>query len=99
MYIINGIAYAGEPTPTIKICGVRPLEDHKLWLRFNTGEIKIFDFKPLLDEPAFKELTDNRVFNGVYIDYGVPTWNDGAIDIAPEYLYKKGIPAEKTINA
>ena len=29
MYIVDGIAYAGEPSPAIKVCGVRPLDDFK----------------------------------------------------------------------
>ncbi len=91
MYIIDGIAYAGEKQPAIKISGVRPLPDYKLWLRFNTGEAKIFDFKPLLDFPAFVPLKDVEVFNGVYIDYGVTVWQNGDIDIAPERLYNDGI--------
>lgn len=32
MYISDGIAYAGEQEPVIKVCGVRPLAGHKLWL-------------------------------------------------------------------
>ena len=91
MYIIDGIAYAGEQTHAVKVCGVRPMEDYKLWLRFNTGEAKIFDFKPLLDKPAFTPLADKAVFNAVYIDYGVTVWNDGDIDIAPETLYENGV--------
>lgn len=91
MYIKNGIAYAGEPTPILKITGVRPLPDHNLWVRFNTNEIKIFDFKPLLDDPCFLPLRDTNVFNNVYIDYGCTVWQDGDIDIAPEYLYEKGV--------
>ena len=38
MYIIDGIAYAGELKPAIKKSGVKPMKNHKLWLRFNTGE-------------------------------------------------------------
>lgn len=91
MYIIDGIAYAGEPEPVIKVNGVRPMEDYKLWLRFNTGEAKIFDFKPLLDTPAFAPLKNTELFKQVYIDYGVPVWNDGDIDIAPEKVYREGI--------
>lgn len=91
MYIIDGIAYAGEPEPVIKVSGVRPMEDYKLWLRFNTGEAKIFDFKPLLDTPAFAPLKNTELFKQVYIDYGVPVWNDGDIDIAPEKVYREGI--------
>lgn len=93
MYISNGIAYAGEPAPVLKVSGVRPLDDFRLWVRFNTGEAKIFDFKPLLEKPAFAPLSDTSIFNGVYIDYGVTVWNDGDIDIAPEALYKDGVNA------
>lgn len=40
MFIKDGIAYAGDASPALKICGVRPLADWKLWVRFNTGEVK-----------------------------------------------------------
>lgn len=99
MYIKDGIAYAGEPTPPLKINGVRPLDDFNLWVRFSTGEVKIFDFKPLLNEPCFIPLKDVNVFNGVYIDYGCTVWKDGDIDIAPEYLYENGITAGGVVNA
>ena len=92
MYIQNGIAYAGEQEVPVSISGVRPMPDHMLWLRFSTGEIKLFDFKSLLDAPAFQQLKDPDVFNGVYIDYGITVWQNGDIDIAPEYLYEHGIP-------
>ena len=42
MYIENEIAYAGDKTPMIKVCGIRPMEGYKLWLRFNDGTTKIF---------------------------------------------------------
>ena len=99
MYIKDGIAYAGEQTPAIKVSGVRPLDDFRLWVRFNTGEAKVFDFKPLLDKPAFAPLADKAVFDGVYIDYGVTVWNDGEIDIAPEALYKDGVAAGGAASA
>jgi len=90
MYIKNGIAYAGEQTPPLRVSGVRPLEDFRLWVRFNNSEVKIFDFKPLLKAPAFAPLSNPNTFRNVYIDYGVTVWNDGDIDIAPEMLYEKG---------
>lgn len=93
MYISNGIAYAENPKPILKISGVRPLDDYKIWVRFNTGEAKIFDFSPLLNTPAFAPLKDKAVFNSVYIDYGVTVWLDGDIDIAPEYLFDNGVEA------
>ena len=97
MYIVDGIAYAGERRPAIKISGVRPLDGYRLWLRFSTGEAGIFDFTPLLSAPAFAPLKDPATFRGVYIDYGATVWNDGEIDIAPEYLYEHAAPVADRI--
>ena len=99
MYIRDGIAYAGTIEPQIKISGVRPLPEHLLWVRFSNGESATFDFKPLLTSPAFAPLADIKVFNSVYIDYGMPVWNDGDIDIAPEYLYEHGVLNGGVVNA
>ena len=93
MYIENGIAYAGEKPAPIKICGVRPMPQNMLWVRFNTGEAKIYDMTPILTQDAFAPLKNFELFKSVYIDYGVPVWKDGEIDIAPEELYQNGVPA------
>ena len=71
MYVLDGIAYAGKQEPVIKVCGVRPLAGHKLWLRFITGETKVFEFIQLLKDPGFAPLANEHSFAGVYIDYGV----------------------------
>lgn len=94
MYIVDGIAYAGEQTPALKVSGVRPLDGLMLWVRFNTGETRLFDCGPLADAPAFAPLRDPTMFKGVYIDYGIPVWNDGEIDLAPEYIYANSAPAQ-----
>lgn len=99
MYVVNGIAYAGEAEVMLKVCGVRPLEAHKLWVRFNNGEAKIYDFTPLLETPAFAPLKDEKLFKQVYIDYGNPVWNDGDIDISPEELYKNGVSEKENKSA
>ena len=91
MYIIDGIAYAGECKKIIKVISVRPMDNYKLWLRFSTEEVKIFDFSTLLEDPCFRPLKDKSVFNEVYVDYGVTVWCDGKIDIAPEALYNGGV--------
>lgn len=88
MYIKDGIAYAGEPKTEIKVSGFRILADWKLWICFNTGEAKIYNFKPMLEFEAFKPLKNYNLFREAYIDYGVLVWNDGDIDISPEELYK-----------
>lgn len=95
MYIRDGIAYAGEPEMQIRVTGVRAMEGRKLWLRFNTGETKVFDVTPLLLSPAFAPLAEEAAFYSVYLDYGTVAWMDGEIDIAPERLYRDGVTAEK----
>ena len=92
MYIVDGIAYAGEPSRPLAVTGVRPLPGFRLWLRFNNDETRVFDFRPLLEYPCYAPLRDETVFNSVYVDYGSAVWNDGTIDAAPEHLYENGIP-------
>ena len=91
MYIIDNIAYAGEQKKPLSVTGVRPLDGNRLWVRFNSCDSRVFDFTPLLASPAFTPLSDPNVFKNVYIDFGVPVWNDGDIDISPDYLYEHGL--------
>ena len=93
MYIINGIAYSDNDKPII-ITSIRALDNYHLWIRFSTGETKTFDFTPLLNTNAFKSLKDDNLFKSVYVDCGIPVWNNGDIDIAPEYLYQYGYVAK-----
>ena len=90
MYEIDGIVYVDNPAPLKTIKYVHPLDNHKLLVRFSTGEEKEIDISPLLNEPVFRPLQDLSVFKGVYIDYGTVVWCNGTIDIAPEYLYDMG---------
>lgn len=91
MFVKNGVAYAKNPVPSLlKVSDVRPLPAHGLWLRFSDGSEKTFDFSALLSQPAFAPLRDEALFHTVYLDHGVPTWANGEIDIAPEYLYAHG---------
>lgn len=92
MYIIDGIAYAGEISKPIRARSVRPLDHYKLLVTFNNDEKRIFNFKPYLNMPCYKPLNDINVFDRVYVDYGTAVWNDGAIDIAPETLFEESIP-------
>ena len=91
MYELNGIVYADDPTPLLTVKSVKPLTDYKLSVCFSTGEEKRVDITSLLNEPVFKVLKDVSVFNSVYVDYGTVVWNNGTIDIAPEYLYENSI--------
>ena len=91
MYIIDGIAYAGECPKPIGAKSIRPLEDYKLLILFNNGERRIFDFKPLLDMPCYKSLWDIDMFRQVYVECGTAVWDNGEIDIAPETLFEESV--------
>jgi hypothetical protein len=89
MYVVDGIAYAGESEPLLKVVGIRAMDDYALWLRFSNNAERVFDFKPLFEFPLFKKLQNQELFRGVYLDNGVPTWLDGEIDLAPETLFDR----------
>ena len=91
MYELDGMVYADNPLPLITVKTVKPLADYILLLRFSTGEEKKIDISSLLNEPVFKVLKNVSIFNSVYIDYGTVVWNEGTIDIAPEYLYENAV--------
>ena len=91
MYEFDDIIYAENPEPLLKIKYARPLEKYKLLVRFSTGEEKKVDISSLLNEPVFNTLKNITVFNSVYVDYGTVVWNNGTIDIAPEYLYENAV--------
>lgn len=94
MYIINGIAYAGEPVRDMKITAVKPLDDMMMLITFSTGETRLYDATQLLEYPAFQPLRDESVFRSAKIEYGVVTWLDGDIDIAPETMYQNSYAYE-----
>jgi len=88
MYIINGIAYAGEFKKDIEVKDVVVLDDMILLITFNTGEKRLFDATSLLRYPAFKLLENEKIFMSVKVEHGVLIWLEGDLDIAPETLYK-----------
>lgn len=86
MFIKDGIVYGGEPEKPIKVEQVKILPDMMMLLRFNNGELRLFD-ATVLDGPVFEPLRNEQVFSSAVIDHGVVTWMDGEIDCAPEYMY------------
>jgi len=86
MHIKNGIAYAENREPILEVVSVRALDNYVLWLRFNNGKTKEFDFKPLLDKPAFVPLKDKAVFNDVYVD--ISTCHKPGLDFGVVYVLK-----------
>ena len=95
MYIKDGIAYAGDAKPILSVLSARPLKGHNLKVKLSNGSQYVVNMAPLLDRPAYIPLRDMAVFSKVYVEYGVPMWCDGEIDIAPEWLLENGQPVEQ----
>ena len=98
MYVIDGIAYAGELTPGIEVEKVVALDDKMLLLTFNTGEKRLYDASALLKSPAFQVLEDEYAFKSARVEHGIVLWLDGIVDIAPETLYKDSYAYQEASN-
>lgn len=78
----------------IWIVAAEALDNYTLRLTFNNGSVKTFDCKPLIQQfPVFGTLQDIQKFHNIALDGWTVTWENGSIDIAPEYLYEKGVAA------
>ncbi len=63
-----------------------------LRLEFENGEKRVFDMSPYMEKRPFVRLKDSALFALAKVDYGTVVW-PGNIDIAPETLYDRSIPA------
>lgn len=92
---LNDYIYdAGEPKWRVQ--EVMPKEDHTLLLTFSSGEKRLFDARPLLDENIFFPLKNLSFFMNAKVEGDSVSWSDD-VDIAPEYLYSKSVPAGQTV--
>ena len=98
MYIVNGVAYAGEAIKDMSVKTVKALDDMMLLITFTTGEKRLYDASRLLAFPAFDELKDETIFKSARVEYGV-AWKNGEIDIAPESLYQNSIAYTEPLAA
>ncbi len=88
MYIIDGIAYASHKMQETFVTAVKPLDDMMMIVTFGSGEKRLYDASQLLNFPAFQSLKDETIFMNAKVEYGVVTWADGEIEIAPETMYE-----------
>jgi hypothetical protein len=70
-----------------KIVEVRPLSGYKLFLRYESGEQKVFDVTPYISGDWFGKLKDFQYFNTVRLNGDTVEWKGGQ-DIAPHELYE-----------
>lgn len=93
MDIVNNICYAGDTQKIIEVTEVKPLRGRILLVTFSTGEKRVFDTAKLKGS-AFEILNSEKIFNEPKFFHGVITWNNGEIDIAPEYVYQESYTYE-----
>ncbi len=84
MYVVYGVAYGGEPVEGIEVASALYVGNSILLVTFSTGEVRLFDVTCLLHIPVFKPLEDETVVQDFKVEFGVLTWCDGEVDIAPE---------------
>ncbi len=73
---------------------VRAREDFHLEIKFDTGEIRLFDARPYLERGVFQCLKNPAQFRQAYVAFDTVCW-PGNLDIAPEILYDRSIPLTK----
>ena len=86
-----------EKNNIIWVVAAEVLDNYVLRLTFNNGCVKNFDCKSLIKQfPVFGPLKDKQTFKNITLDGWTVTWENGTIDIAPEYLYEKGVAVYDT---
>jgi hypothetical protein len=76
-----------------KVIDVKPLDNYKILVFYETNERKIFDVTPYITGEWFGKLKNEAVFNTVRPYKNTVEWEDGQ-DIAPHELYENSKNAE-----
>ena len=76
----------------LDVVKVEARPNYSLLLEFENHEKRLFDMAPYLDKRPFTPLKSLALFTQAKVDYGTVVW-PGNIDIAPETLYDRSIPA------
>jgi hypothetical protein len=74
--------------PLVDVVRVKPLEGHRLWVRFSDGREGVADLGGLVTRGGamVAPLKDPTFFDRVFVEAGVPTWPNG-YDYGPSALY------------
>lgn len=78
-------------TPAWVVRDVRAFENYTLLITFASGEVKLYDARPLLEHPLYAPLKDRNFFLKAHVECGTVVWSD-EVDIAPEHLYEQSLP-------
>ena len=70
-----------------KVIDVKPLNNYRIWLKFDDGTQGDVDLSDLAGRGVFETWTDRKVFDEVGVDEsGAVVW-PGEIDLCPDALY------------
>jgi hypothetical protein len=74
--------------PMVDVLRLRPLEGHRLWLRFTDGSEGVRDLSDVIAEGGVmvEPLKSKEYFDRVFVEMGAPTWPNG-FDLDPINLY------------
>lgn len=84
----NGMCYADDMVPVLKIIDAKSRGGYLLDVFFSNGDHRLFDGSKLLAGEVFMPLADEKVFNNYRLDYETLTWLNGEVDVAPEFVYE-----------
>ena len=74
----------------LEVSKAKYLDNYRIELTFNNGEIKTVDLQNELNESVYKPLRQLDYFRNFSVPYNTVEWSNGA-DYAPEYLYSIGV--------
>ena len=76
-----------------RIIDIEAMDAYKLKIKYETGEVKLFDVTPYITGDWFGMLSDKNYFRSVRIiaDGCGIEWLEGQ-DIAPHELYEESVP-------
>jgi hypothetical protein len=63
----------------VKVVDLKPLDGHRLWLRFSDGREGVRDLADVIAEGGsmVEPLRDPAFFARAFVEYGVPSWPNG----------------------
>ena len=77
---------------------VRPLDDQRLEILFENGEVRVFDMKPYLQRGVFVRLRDPAVFQAARVVARSVEW-PGEVDLSYDTLYVESQPVAPVESA
>ena len=83
---------------TPRVVEVKALESYYIYIKFKTGEEKVYDMKEHIEEiESYNKLKERDYFENVHPRGCSIEWQNGE-DVAPENLYYDSIPFDEFIK-